>query len=144
MPPVHLRLLARRGLEADKRPLLALAPPRCQDCPHLCDAAGVATLLNIHKETGRVHNTALPALAQIRTKRINLPLLRLPFILAWCLPKVLPNRLPVQVQLASDLAHAHAVMMQLLYLHKTLQSQHPNPPRIRMLGFGLNWGFFKR
>jgi hypothetical protein len=31
-----------------------------------------------------------------------------------------------------------------LYHHKTLQSKHPNPPRVRMLGFGLNWGFLKR
>jgi hypothetical protein len=33
--------------------------------------------------------------------------------------------------------------MQLLYLHKSLQSQHPNPPPVRMPGFDLNWGFFK-
>src|ERR1700686_30335 len=65
--------------------------------------------------------------AEIGAKRINLPTLRLPFILAGRLPEVLPNRLPVQVQPASDLAHAQTVMMQLLYLHKSLQSQHPNP-----------------
>jgi hypothetical protein len=54
------------------------------------------------------------------------------FILAWCLPKLLPNRLPVQVQLASDLAHAHSVMMQLLYLHKLGIFQAVNPGNFKV------------
>ena len=46
--------------------------------------------------------------------------------------------------LPGDLRYAPAVMMQLLYLHKILQSQHPDPPRVRMPPLGLNWGIFKR
>ncbi len=32
----------------------------------------------------------------------------------------------------------------ILYLPKILQSQHPDPPRVRMPPFGPNWGIFKR
>ncbi len=142
--PVHLGLLSRRSLESDEGTLLALASPRAHGSPHLGNPTAIATLLDLHKETGRIRDTQLPAFPRIGAKWIDLPALRLPFILPWSLPQVLPNGLPVHVQLTRYLGNADSVVMQLLYLHETLQSQHPNPPRVRMLGFDLNWGFFNR
>ena len=60
------------------------------------------------------------------------------------LPQVLPHRLAVDVQMPCDLAHAQSIMMQLLYLHKSLQSQHPDPPGSECRRSALNWGIFIR
>ena len=86
----------------------------------------------------------LPTLPQIRPPTVDLPDLRLALVNPRRFLQVLPRRLAVNVHEPRYLADAQPVMMQLLYLHEILQSQHPDPPSVRMPLFGLNWGIFKR
>src|SRR5260370_7896253 len=71
--PVHLRLLPRRGLEPHERPLLALAPPGRDRPPHLCRAASVAALPQLHQQLSRVAHSTPPTLPQIPPNTIPLP-----------------------------------------------------------------------
>src|SRR5579885_1103075 len=87
------------------------------------------------KQPLRVVHPLLPPLPQIAAVGVHLPGLGLPPIRPRRLPQVLPHRLAVHPQPAPDLRDTDSVVMQLLSLHELLQSQHPCPPRARMLSF---------
>jgi hypothetical protein len=71
-----LALFSRRGLETHKRPLLAFAAPFPHRRFHLRVAARIAAFLQLPEQTAGIGDALSPALAQVGTVGVDLPLSR--------------------------------------------------------------------
>ena len=93
MPPVHLRLFARRCLEAYERALPAFASPLPHRPLYLRVTAVIAALAHLPEQPAGVMHALLPALPQPGAPGIDLPALRLPLVL----PRRSPSGTPTAV-----------------------------------------------
>src|SRR5579872_1586219 len=128
MAPVHLALLAGLCFKSHERPLAVFFPPGRHRQLQLRIAAGVTAAANLIHQLAGVMDPLLPTFSQEHPIGVDFAWCwMLPLIWLWLLIQILADGLSIHVEFPANRRDTQSLLLQISYVHKSLQVQHWTP-----------------